>query len=74
MEEHDLQRIFQPFITRKARGTGLGLALVRKIVDMHHGEIAVSSSPGEGSCFVVFVPVDQSAVEHTSAGSGEDLP
>jgi PAS domain S-box-containing protein len=74
MDEHDLQRIFQPFITRKARGTGLGLALVRKIVDMHHGEVAVSSSRGKGSCFVVSVPVDQPAVERVSAGGGEDLP
>ena len=73
MEEHDMQQILQPFITRKARGTGLGLALVRKIVDMHHGEIAVSSIPGKGSCFVVSVPVDQSAVEHAAAGNGEDL-
>ncbi len=74
MEEQDIQQIFHPFITKKARGTGLGLALVRKIVDMHHGQVEVSSSPGKGSCFVVSVPVDQPAVEHAAAGSGEDLP
>jgi PAS domain S-box-containing protein len=73
MEEDDLHRIFQPFFTKKARGTGLGLALVQKIVDMHHGEIAVSSRIGEGSRFVIRIPVDQSAVRQTASGKREGL-
>jgi signal transduction histidine kinase len=59
----DIQLIFQPFYTQKARGTGLGLALVQKITDMHHGEIEVESEPGKGSRFVVRVPMDQTAGE-----------
>ncbi|HQO79819.1 MAG TPA: PAS domain S-box protein [Deltaproteobacteria bacterium] len=73
MVEDDLQRIFQPFFTRKARGTGLGLALVQKIVDMHHGEIEVSSRAGEGSRFVIRIPVDQASVNQTAAGKREDF-
>jgi signal transduction histidine kinase len=73
MVDDDLQRIFQPFFTRKARGTGLGLALVQKIVDMHHGEIEVSSRAGEGSRFVIRIPVDQASVNQTAPGKREDF-
>ncbi len=36
-------------------GTGLGLYLVKKIIDLHHGEITVSSRPGKGSCFTILL-------------------
>ncbi|MCK7509104.1 MAG: ATP-binding protein [Desulfobacterales bacterium] len=42
------KRIFQPFFTKKAKGTGLGLALVKKVIDMHHGEVEASSARGQG--------------------------
>ncbi len=63
MDEEVLQQIFQPFFTSKTKGTGLGLALVQKIVTMHHGEVEVSSRAGDGSRFIVRIPVDQTIGE-----------
>ncbi len=45
------ERIFEPFYTTKAEGVGLGLSLVRKIVERHHGEITIESKPGKGTVF-----------------------
>ena len=49
----DAEQIFVPFYTTKTRGTGLGLAVVRRIVEGHHGTIEVHSQPGLGSRFTV---------------------
>ncbi|MGE4560479.1 MAG: ATP-binding protein, partial [Desulfobulbus sp.] len=53
-----LQRIFEPyFTTRKMQeGTGLGLSVVHGIVNDHRGAITVDSTPGQGSCFTVYLP------------------
>ena len=52
----DLQRIHEPFFTRKARGTGLGLAVSYQIVALHGGSIEVASTRGRGSAFTVSLP------------------
>jgi len=52
-----LDKIFAPFFTTKARGTGLGLAVVKKIVDRHKGRVEVSSVVGKGTCFKLFIPL-----------------
>ncbi len=49
-------RIFTPFFTTKPRGTGLGLAVVRKIVDDHGGAVAVDSSQDTGTTLTVVLP------------------
>jgi PAS domain S-box-containing protein len=50
-------RIFEPFFTTKASGTGLGLAVVKRIVEGHGGAVAVRSAPGVGTTFVLRFPV-----------------
>ncbi|MFN8569213.1 MAG: ATP-binding protein [Kouleothrix sp.] len=51
-------RIFEPFYTTKAnRGTGLGLAVSRSIALRHNGDLTVQSTPGQGSCFRLELPV-----------------
>jgi signal transduction histidine kinase len=57
MTDEMQQRLFEGFLTTKTSGTGLGLAVVRKIIDAHHGRIEVDSAPGQGSTFRVFLPV-----------------
>jgi signal transduction histidine kinase len=52
-------RMFQPFFTTKASGTGLGLAVVKSIVDAHRGELSVESHPGAGTTFTVRLPLER---------------
>ncbi|MGA1602386.1 MAG: GAF domain-containing protein [Prochlorothrix sp.] len=62
IDEGDLERLFQPFVqidsslNRQYNGTGLGLALVKRLVDLQKGSIEVVSQVGEGSCFTVTLP------------------
>lgn len=56
MDAHIRARIFEPFFTTKFTGRGLGLAAVLGIVRGHHGALALSSAPGEGSTFKVLFP------------------
>jgi len=51
-----LDKIFAPFFTTKARGTGLGLAVVRKVVDHHKGKVDVESTVGVGTTFKLYIP------------------
>ena len=52
----DLPQLFRPYFTRKKLGSGIGLALVHRIVTEHGGTIEVASKPGEGSAFTVTLP------------------
>ncbi len=58
----DLTKLFQPFIqidsslSRKYEGTGLGLVLVKQIVELHGGDVTIDSEVGRGSCFTAIVP------------------
>jgi signal transduction histidine kinase len=54
------EQIFNPFFTTKETGVGLGLSIVSKIVDDHRGWIRVTSEPGKGACFQVFLPEGES--------------
>ena len=52
----DRERIFRPFVTTKGRGTGLGLALVQKIIVTHNGRIQVAAAAGGGASFQIVLP------------------
>ncbi|MFH1734593.1 MAG: ATP-binding protein [bacterium] len=53
------QDVFAPFFTTKARGSGLGLAMVASAIRAHNGSIALSSGEGEGTEFIIELPVKQ---------------
>jgi len=53
--EH-LQRIFDLYFTTKERGSGIGLSMVYRTVQMHDGEIEVQSTPGKGTTFTILLP------------------
>jgi signal transduction histidine kinase/pSer/pThr/pTyr-binding forkhead associated (FHA) protein len=66
--------IFRPFVSSKgARGTGLGLAVSRKILREHGGDIQVRSQPGQGSLFILRLPL-RSPLAHETSGTHTDLP
>ena len=58
------EQIFNPFVTTKKTGVGLGLSIVSRIVDGHHGAIRVEESATGGACFVLFFPLEVPAETH----------
>jgi len=65
MNETTLEYIFEPFFTTKPidKGTGLGLSVVHGIIRSHQGDIQVSSKPGVGSSFHVYLPIIESELD-----------
>jgi signal transduction histidine kinase/CheY-like chemotaxis protein len=79
---NDLQRLFQPFVqvdsalNRQYEGTGLGLALVKQIVELHGGQVTAESEVGKGSRFTVALPYDlsQSGAPESTSTATNSLP
>ncbi|MBK8710682.1 MAG: CHASE3 domain-containing protein [Niastella sp.] len=59
MDEEALSKVFEPFITSKKNGTGLGLTNTQNIILNHKGHITVESSKGEGSIFTILLPFEK---------------
>jgi signal transduction histidine kinase len=75
----DQVRIFEEFYQvgpgKTQEGTGLGLALTQRLVELHHGRLSVESEPGAGSTFTITLPLHQAVVaaEIASATAGESV-
>jgi two-component system sensor histidine kinase HydH len=54
-----LPRVFEPFFTTRPKGTGLGLAVVKRIVEGHRGRVSVRSDPGKATVFVIDLPAER---------------
>ena len=71
-----LEQLFKPFsqidsgLARKFEGTGLGLAMVKLLAELHGGAVAVESAVGEGSCFTVWLPLRAPRKTAVAAGQG----
>ncbi len=73
MDEQTQAHIFEPFFTTKdiGKGTGLGLSIVFRIIEDHHGSIAVKSSLGQGTEFVIWLP--KRSAKAVAAAGGESI-
>jgi len=67
-----LEKIFTPFFTTKAQGTGLGLPICYKLVQLHHGDILVESNDNTGTVFIVELPAASLPEEIENVRSGDE--
>jgi light-regulated signal transduction histidine kinase (bacteriophytochrome)/ActR/RegA family two-component response regulator len=78
--QENMPKLFQSFVqidsslSRQYNGTGLGLALVKRLVEAQNGNIRVTSTPGQGSCFIVSLPYGSISQPLAVAALAEDLP
>jgi len=73
ISEEDISQLFKPFVqidsslSRQYTGTGLGLALVQRLTQLHGGEISIVSKPDEGSRFTILLPYQKSELKESSS-------
>jgi signal transduction histidine kinase len=63
-----IEHIFEPFYTTKgsSQGTGLGLSIAKDIIEDHGGWIVAESEPGRGTCFSIYLPLEEKACSTAS--------
>lgn len=66
MSEETARNLFNPFYTTKEKGTGLGMATVKNIVEEHKGVITVKSAPNRGTSFTILFPIERTPSFHSS--------
>jgi PAS domain S-box-containing protein len=59
ISDENISKIFEPYFTTKQSGTGLGLTVVFKVIKEHQGEISVKTKAGEGTVFLITLPIPQ---------------
>ena len=57
ISDEEKEKVFEPFFTKKQSGTGLGLAVVKKIIDNHKGKITIADREGGGTVFSLWLPM-----------------
>ena len=73
IHDADLAKLFRPFVqvddqlSRQHEGTGLGLALVKRLVELHGGTVSVESTPGKGSTFTLRIPQPEDSADEPSS-------
>ena len=72
MDENTLKHLFDPFFTTKMDGTGLGLAVVKSVIESHQGKISVTSEVGKGCRFDISLPCLQANKTQLSKSKQED--
>jgi two-component system, sporulation sensor kinase E len=72
MTAENLGRVFEPYFTTKASGSGLGLLIVRRIVREHGGELSIESSEGRGVTLTIRLPFIDKRIRLLEAGEGRD--
>jgi signal transduction histidine kinase len=61
--KENLEKLFTPLFTTKAKGVGLGLCICKRIIDAHHGTIEVESDVGKGTTFTIKLPIHQNYIK-----------
>ncbi len=71
MPANVVEKIFDPYFSTKQEGSGLGLAISQSIINKHHGNILVESSPGAGSNFTIYLPASEGAETRQQQSAAE---
>jgi signal transduction histidine kinase len=73
MDAETAHKAFDPFYSTREDGTGLGLTIVHRIVDEHDGHVEVTSTPGEGATFTVYLQIRQGPTGYADRADDDDM-